>query len=248
MVKMIFPCGYPRHVEQAKKFNVKPLSHAKWHEWWERHFYLETVDIQYARSQHHYQRMGALQRGIGWHFTFEGWVNWWEEQLGDDWQKKRGCRADQYVMARKGDKGPYRVGNVECVLSVQNTHDMVKNGYDPHGEKCGYFKLTDAQVREIYTTYDSNKEAALKFGVHQRTIAGIRCRLNRTHATEGLERKPILLAGESHWNSRLTDEQVIMIFKSKLSSAKLAKKYNVVPQTINCIRKRLSWTHITKYL
>lgn len=65
-------------------------------------------------------RGNAKLRGVEFELTLDEWVNWWEEQLGKDWMKKRGYRRGQYVMARPGDLGPYMLGNIECILAEDN--------------------------------------------------------------------------------------------------------------------------------
>jgi hypothetical protein len=66
------------------------------------------------------QKGNARDRGIKFEFTYAEWVAWWEEQLGPDWAKLRGCKKHQYVMARRGDKGPYHPTNVKCITAKQN--------------------------------------------------------------------------------------------------------------------------------
>lgn len=66
------------------------------------------------------QRQSAAKRGVGWEITLVEWLAVWDES--GKWHM-RGCRKDQYVMARYGDKGPYKVGNVEIITSSQNVKD-----------------------------------------------------------------------------------------------------------------------------
>ena len=69
------------------------------------------------------QRKTSRQRGIDFQFTWEEWLVWWEEQLGPDWLSKRGCKIGKFVMARKGDVGPYHPSNVVCITTSKNVHD-----------------------------------------------------------------------------------------------------------------------------
>jgi NUMOD3 motif len=73
------------------------------------------------------QRKLSRNRGIGFLFTFEDWVAWWEEHLGQDWLNRRGVKGDQFVMARIGDKGDYQRGNVQCITASQNMSDSWMN-------------------------------------------------------------------------------------------------------------------------
>ena len=117
------------------------------------------------------QRQAAKSRGIKWYFTFEEWVNWWEDQLGTRWFEKRGRFKDQYVMARDKDKGPYASWNVQCITSSQNVSDMSKNGSLPVGKRHPMAKLTEEQVREIYLSKDLSLEELTR--KHNTVIAQI---------------------------------------------------------------------------
>jgi hypothetical protein len=54
--------------------------------------------------------------GIPFQFTFQQWSEWW---LTDNRWSRRGRKAGQLQMARKGDSGPYSPDNVECVTKEE---------------------------------------------------------------------------------------------------------------------------------
>ena len=54
--------------------------------------------------------------GIPFQFTFEQWRDWW---LTDNRWSRRGRKAGQLQMSRKGNSGPYAPDNVECVTKEQ---------------------------------------------------------------------------------------------------------------------------------
>ena len=54
--------------------------------------------------------------GIPFQFTFEQWSEWW---LTDDRWSRRGRKAGQLQMGRKGNSGPYSPDNIECVTKEQ---------------------------------------------------------------------------------------------------------------------------------
>lgn len=87
------------------------------------------VSIKKAKLCFNDHKKNARKRGIDFHFTFEEWVKWWEDNLGPDWLKLRGRSSKQYQMARKGDEGPYCVHNVECLTRAENSAqvDTYKN-------------------------------------------------------------------------------------------------------------------------
>ena len=69
------------------------------------------------RGKYWHQRHRALARGIPWEITFDEWWGVW--QASGHWAD-RGKMPWQYCMGRKGDKGPYRVDNVEIVTVREN--------------------------------------------------------------------------------------------------------------------------------
>ena len=71
-----------------------------------------------------FQLVRAAQRGIEWCLTFEEWLDVWQRS-GHSHERGRG--RGRYVMARRGDIGPYSVGNVEIILYEQNSRDARTN-------------------------------------------------------------------------------------------------------------------------
>ena len=64
------------------------------------------------------QRSKAKHRGIGFHFTFDQWVEWWGEDID-----RRGCKADSLVMARYDDAGDYEPDNVKKITFGDNVRE-----------------------------------------------------------------------------------------------------------------------------
>lgn len=62
------------------------------------------------------QKNRAKQRGIEFALTLAEFNDFWTP---DRWSK-RGTGADQLVMARHGDEGPYEVGNIKCITQREN--------------------------------------------------------------------------------------------------------------------------------
>lgn len=67
------------------------------------------------------QRRNARQRGIEWLLSFDDWWSIWRES--GHWES-RGIARGQYVMARRGDAGPYSSGNVSIELATKNCRDQ----------------------------------------------------------------------------------------------------------------------------
>ena len=63
-----------------------------------------------ARDRFHQHRRNAtVLRGVGWELSFEEWWSVWKES--GRWEQ-RGRGVGLYCMCRKGDIGPYKIGNV----------------------------------------------------------------------------------------------------------------------------------------
>lgn len=73
--------------------------------------------------RHH--QYAASARGIAFELTFAQWWELWEPHYD-----LRGTRSGQMVMARRGDVGPYAVGNVSIKTSRANHREA--HGYADH--------------------------------------------------------------------------------------------------------------------
>ena len=65
------------------------------------------------------QRANAYRRGIAWELKLWDWWLIWD--ASGKWSQRG--RGDSYVMARKGDTGPYSVDNVYITTASQNIKD-----------------------------------------------------------------------------------------------------------------------------
>ena len=63
-------------------------------------------------------RANAKSRSVAFELTFDEWLAWWKDT---GHYHERGKRRGQYVMGRKGDVGPYALGNIECVQAQVNS-------------------------------------------------------------------------------------------------------------------------------
>jgi hypothetical protein len=104
------------------------------------------------------QRVNALCRGIGWEITFPEWVAVW---LESGYWALRGRRRGFYCMARHGDTGPYKVGNVSIQLFEQNAADALNHG-GGSGRKPGsgrgwYYMPDPARKNKPYRVCVSRK-------------------------------------------------------------------------------------------
>jgi hypothetical protein len=193
------------------------------------------------------QRWHAQRRGIEFLFTFEEWLAWWETNLGPNWQQMRGKTRGKYVMARRGDRGPYRPDNVKCILAQANTKETVENGTSPRGEKHGHAVVDEKTAAEIFSAPGRDIEVADRFGVSRHLVTLIRTGRSWTHLTGGVKgfRADKGFKGEEHHAAKLTDEAVIDIFTSPARPSHLAATYGISLSTVGDIRKRRTWRHIT---
>lgn len=135
----------------------------------------------------YYQRHAAKRRGIEFLFEFEEWLKWWEDQLGSDWFKKRGKGKGKYVMARFGDKGPYVIGNIKCIVGDENTREgnightlskssRLKVSAATRGSKNPISKLCEEDIPKIRMLNKqgfSHRQISLRFDVKPSTIANV---------------------------------------------------------------------------
>lgn len=75
-------------------------------------------------AQYQFQRSNAKRRGIAWDFSFDSWLAVW---VASGHFAQRGRGRGKYVMARRGDIGPYSPTNVEIVLYETNAVDSRRN-------------------------------------------------------------------------------------------------------------------------
>jgi len=197
------------------------------------------------------QKWMAKVRKIPFKLTFEQWVAWWESELGPDWITKRGCKSGQYVMARKRDKGPYAIWNIECVTSNQNHADMKKHGSYVHGENVGTAKLTNAQVRTIYLS-NPRDEAVLakKYKIRFSQIAKIKRGGQWAAVTKDLGPSKVkgYVRGDMHSLATITNMQACKIFLAQGSLQEVASKFKVHKRIVGSIKRGDSWRAITKNL
>lgn len=79
------------------------------------------------------QKNNAKTRGIGWELNFWQWWTVW--QTSGHWESRG--RGQGYVMCRKGDEGPYAVGNVFIAPATENSSvKKTKTSGLPMGVTC----------------------------------------------------------------------------------------------------------------
>lgn len=96
------------------------------------------MDEKRAKARFVSQKHGAEHRGIGWELTFDQWLEWWGSDLD-----RRGNGPLDLQMCRRGDAGPYSLGNIYKGTQKENAQtagnlkrnraaDMAKQAHEAH--------------------------------------------------------------------------------------------------------------------
>lgn len=142
-------------------------------------------------------RNNAERRKIAFEFSFESWVQWWFDTLGENWREMRGRTYGKYCMARRGDRGPYEIGNVKCILTASNVTDAAVNDTIAFGDRAGHVVLSVEAVKDIFISNDKMDVLASRYGVSVGTVNDIRSGRTWRRATKGMTRES--LRGRNQW-------------------------------------------------
>jgi hypothetical protein len=72
------------------------------------------------RNKYRLHKATAALRGIDFLLTFKQWFEIWESS---GHMHERGRRKGEYVMARKGDRGAYALGNIKIITQDENSSE-----------------------------------------------------------------------------------------------------------------------------
>jgi|SRR5690606_29146490 len=110
----------PEHPKQEITYGtLGTISHSELRsiQEWAKSNSLQNPYSAYMKHKRH-----AAERGISFEMTFSDWWGIWESQY-----HLRGGRPDDLCMARKGDVGPYAVGNVYITTNRENSRDYERS-------------------------------------------------------------------------------------------------------------------------
>lgn len=131
---------------------------------------------------------------------------------------------------------------------LDNMRDKIAKGRHRalFGENLPQAKLTKSMIKKIIKDPRPYAQIAADYLVTASTIGDIKSRRSWKQLEVGkvVKAKRIGMRGQSQWQSKLTESDVIEIRKSKLSGLELSEKYGVSKQTICGIMKRRSWKHV----
>ena len=189
-------------------------------------------DLVLYKRAYRGQRKSAKQRGIPFLLSFEEWCEIW---IASGKFGKRGCKRDQYVMARYEDKGPYAKGNVKIVTSSENAREGWLG-----------FKHSDATKRRISKGLLGNKNGR---GGKGRISPFKGCK----HSVEAknLMRRSMLgnrnSFGSKNGSAKLREEDIPRIrelYDSGLSQGEIGRRFGVSQVMIGCIVRGERWSHV----
>lgn len=177
------------------------------------------------RGRYHTHKRRAAVRGIGFELTFEEWWSLWE-----DYWDKRGRGNDEYMMCRKGDKGPYALGNVYISTGLHNRITAPSLS----GPQSPTYKNVDSEaILDLVKNGIGYREIAPKFNVSTRVVARVVKEARaRGELPPNTHKPPIRIPEETKTAIRLERETL------GTSWGKLAAKYDIdkksVGRILNC--------------
>ena len=129
------------------------------------------------------QRKAANKRNIVFNLTYDEWLDVWQSSGK---LHLRGVGKGKYCMARKGDQGPYEIGNIEIIPFEQNNRDQAVNGKNHLKNnkvnrnwivpsKGNHYKTYPVKVKHIkldqdFKYFECIQDAADYYGVDKSTI------------------------------------------------------------------------------
>lgn len=143
--------------------------------------------------------------------------------------------------------------HLELGTHADNSRDMWDRGRQQDyknvakGVAHGSAKLTEKEVLSIYADPRNTKEIADQYALSQTTILKIKNGSVWTSVTNA-PRTAGTHCGERKYNSKLTADEVVAIYRSSESSRILRGKYGVSATTIQKIRRKEAWDHVTRDL
>ena len=117
----------------------------------------------------------------------------------------------------------------------------------------GYYQIgVNGKLKQVHRFAYERYRGPVPPGLLVCHTCDVRCCVNPDHLflgtpadnTADMIRKGRMPRGKGRWNAKLTDQQVLEIKTSPLSSYVLGERYKISARTIRKIRQRRIWTHV----
>jgi len=149
-----------------------------------------------------------------------------------------------FVCHLNGNLTDNRVENLAYQTHQQNISDKRRHGTQYQGEDTVIAKLTNTQVKDIYLSEISNRKLAKIYGVVPGAIANIKSRTVWKSVTEEIKHLKPFRKG----NYKITDDDVINIYKDQDYYKLVMEKYKISEATYRKIKSKGSRKSVTQNL
>lgn len=148
---------------------------------------------------------------------------------------------DQECCHNNGNPSDNSIANLRWDTHFENNQDRVKHGTYARGEDHHQSKLTEDQVRYIFSSEERGCDLALRFSVNQTIISDIRKRRIWKNVTDGMD--PVKV---KKWrsNEKLDKEKAFLIRVMKKSGSlheEIAEKFNISVSTVSSVVNGVTW-------
>lgn len=160
------------------------------------------------------------------------------------------CPEGMEARHLNSDPSDNRLTNLAWGTKPENYADRHGNGTDNTGSRNGRTRLTEDQVKEIFSHAVIGRpytEIMKEFGVSRSIVTSIRCGRSWRHVTGLPEYYARTREGSANGRARLNEDQVREIRRRLIEGARqkdLAEEYRVSPQTLSLIKLNKIWKGI----
>lgn len=150
-------------------------------------------------------------------------------------------KPDQECCHNNGNPSDNSLSNLRWDTHKENNRDRLKHGTYATGSNHHMSKLTESDVKDIFSSSERGCDLALRYGVHQSIISDIRKRRTWKNITNSMDHVPI-----KTWRSseKLNKDkaEIIRSMRDKGSSVKeLSKTFSVSESNIRSVLSGDIW-------
>jgi len=139
-----------------------------------------------------------------------------------------------------------RVENLEWCTNSENQIHSARFG--KHKSNNPSAKITESDANKIYSSTKPVLELAKIYRLHPDSIINIKNGKTWSMVTGVIPVTKTVLdrSGQNHYLTKLKNNDVIEIYKSKESYSILSKRYRIGKTTVSAIKRGQNWAHITR--